>query len=107
MGFELSECCKLLLDALTTRGYNFEQFILSPKQFGIPNERPRYYLIAERKVHCITHENVEHKVLTNLPRASTQSNYLPLKLELYLEKNLSEEIMVRGKFYFKVIPSMI
>lgn len=30
-------------------GYTFVEFILSPEQFGIPNSRPRYYLLAVRK----------------------------------------------------------
>lgn len=37
-----------LVDALRELHYEFEEWILSPTQFGIPNERPRYYLIARR-----------------------------------------------------------
>lgn len=46
IGFEKSPSCSALLDTLESVGYRFMQFALSPTQFGIPNERPRYYLIA-------------------------------------------------------------
>jgi site-specific DNA-cytosine methylase len=46
IGFEESPACRTLLDTLEGMGYNFRQFALSPTQFGIPNERPRYYLLA-------------------------------------------------------------
>jgi site-specific DNA-cytosine methylase len=46
VGFEESASCSTLLDTLELVGYSFMQFALSPAQFGIPNERPRYYLIA-------------------------------------------------------------
>jgi tRNA (cytosine38-C5)-methyltransferase len=37
-----------LVHVLKKRGYVFEEWILSPTQFGVPNNRPRYYLIAKR-----------------------------------------------------------
>ena len=46
IGFENSPICKNLLKSLELIGYNYMQFALSPIEFGIPNERPRYYLIA-------------------------------------------------------------
>ena len=46
IGFESSPACKNLLKSLELTGYQFMQFALSPTQFGVPNERPRYYLLA-------------------------------------------------------------
>ena len=46
IGFEESLTCSTLLDALESIGYNCMQFALSPTQLGVPNERPRYYLLA-------------------------------------------------------------
>ena len=46
IGFEESHTCSTLLDTLESIGYNCMQFSLSPTQFGVPNERPRYYLLA-------------------------------------------------------------
>jgi site-specific DNA-cytosine methylase len=34
---------------LKDNGYKINQFLLSPNQFGIPNSRLRYYLIATNK----------------------------------------------------------
>jgi tRNA (cytosine38-C5)-methyltransferase len=46
--FERSDSCKILLECLAVANYSFQEFILSPVQFGIPNERVRYFLIAKR-----------------------------------------------------------
>lgn len=47
-GFELSKTRALLLDALTSANFTFQEALLSPNQFGIPNSRTRYYLMAKR-----------------------------------------------------------
>lgn len=52
VGFETSKCCNRLLECLKLRGFIVEQYILTPSQFGVPNERPRYYLIAISKAHA-------------------------------------------------------
>eukprot|EP00918_Siedleckia_nematoides_P012081 GHVU01026513.1.p1 GENE.GHVU01026513.1~~GHVU01026513.1.p1 ORF type:complete len:360 (-),score=36.22 GHVU01026513.1:2103-3182(-) len=48
LGFEGSRCHALLLAALRHRGYAYEEYLLSPTQFGIPNCRVRYYCLAWR-----------------------------------------------------------
>mgnify|MGYP000288831906 CR=1 FL=1 len=45
-GFDDSAAHQLLIDTLRHCGYRFEQFLLSPTQFSVPNSRQRYYLIA-------------------------------------------------------------
>ena len=47
-GFEVSYTRQHLIDLLTKMGYIFQEFLLSPKQIGIPNSRLRYYLLAKR-----------------------------------------------------------
>ncbi|KAM9984317.1 hypothetical protein ACTFIZ_003986 [Dictyostelium cf. discoideum] len=37
-----------LLDTLIKMNYNFQEFHLSPQQFGLPNQRLRYFCIAKR-----------------------------------------------------------
>jgi len=49
VGFHTSQCCQYFIGALESRGFQVEQFHLSPRDFSCPNERPRYYLIARRK----------------------------------------------------------
>ncbi|KAJ3101778.1 tRNA (cytosine-5-)-methyltransferase [Phlyctochytrium planicorne] len=45
--FEKSRSRSRLLTALVSRGYTIHEFLLSPLQFGIPNDRRRYYLTVQ------------------------------------------------------------
>ncbi|OZC12367.1 C-5 cytosine-specific DNA methylase [Onchocerca flexuosa] len=45
-GFETSEAHQMLKDTLMNLCYSFEEYIISPTEIGIPNSRPRYYLLA-------------------------------------------------------------
>ncbi|KAJ7102547.1 S-adenosyl-L-methionine-dependent methyltransferase [Mycena belliarum] len=47
-GFETSRTRTLLVSTLRTLGYATAEFLLTPLQFGIPNSRLRYYLLAKR-----------------------------------------------------------
>ena len=47
-GFESSKTRDRFLAILKGMGYSFQEFLLSPKQFGIPNSRLRYYLLAKK-----------------------------------------------------------
>lgn len=46
-GFEVSEARNLLTEVLKN-SFRFIEFKLNPAQFGIPNSRERYYLLAKR-----------------------------------------------------------
>ncbi|KAL8579163.1 hypothetical protein ACOMHN_010747 [Nucella lapillus] len=48
-GFEVSETRSMLLDMLQDCKYTYQEFLLTPLQFGIPNCRMRYYLVAKLK----------------------------------------------------------
>ncbi|CAJ1418334.1 unnamed protein product [Effrenium voratum] len=48
VGFETSASFELLSEALCRAGLEVRQFMLSPLQLGIPNRRPRIYLLARR-----------------------------------------------------------
>jgi tRNA (cytosine38-C5)-methyltransferase len=64
--FEISDSCKLLMEALENAEYAYQEFILSPVQFGIPNERVRYFLIARR--HAKFNFTLEKKyILAHIP----------------------------------------
>ncbi|KAI8613311.1 S-adenosyl-L-methionine-dependent methyltransferase [Chytriomyces sp. MP71] len=45
--FETSVSRNLLVACLQSVGYTYDEFIVSPMQFGIPNDRRRYYLAAK------------------------------------------------------------
>lgn len=48
VGFSQSQARQRLLSALQSSGYSWKEYLLSPRQLGIPNHRRRYYLLAER-----------------------------------------------------------
>ncbi|VEN60103.1 unnamed protein product [Callosobruchus maculatus] len=47
-GFETSKMRDILVTTLSESGYTFQEFLLSPQQFGIPNSRLRYYCLAKK-----------------------------------------------------------
>ncbi|KAF9955000.1 tRNA (cytosine-5-)-methyltransferase [Mortierella alpina] len=47
-GFEESDSRDLLVDCLTTAGYEFQELLITPLQIGIPNSRMRYYCLARK-----------------------------------------------------------
>lgn len=47
-GFETSQMRDKLVDCIESCGYTYRELILSPCQFGIPNSRRRYYLLAKK-----------------------------------------------------------
>jgi len=47
--FERSESCARLLEVLAHRGFEWRGFLLSPRQFGFPNARQRFYLVAKQR----------------------------------------------------------
>lgn len=58
LNFENSNCCELLLAALSQRGYVVHESLLSPMDdyVGIPNDRLRYYLTVQNFVMMLTFE---------------------------------------------------
>uniref|UniRef100_A0A182W0G7 tRNA (cytosine(38)-C(5))-methyltransferase n=1 Tax=Anopheles minimus TaxID=112268 RepID=A0A182W0G7_9DIPT len=48
-GFEKSQACQMFKSRLEEAGFHYQEYILSPHQFGVPNTRHRYYGIAKRK----------------------------------------------------------
>lgn len=49
LGFEGSDAHALLLDRLQGQGFHHRGFRLCPTAFGIPNQRPRFFLVASRE----------------------------------------------------------
>lgn len=48
-GFETSNMHKTLIETLKNNNFVFQEFILSPTQFGVSNSRRRYYCVAKKK----------------------------------------------------------
>lgn len=47
-GFETSQARDLYIEALKKSGFEYQEFLLSPTEIGIPNTRNRYYCLARR-----------------------------------------------------------
>ncbi|KAJ7652054.1 S-adenosyl-L-methionine-dependent methyltransferase [Mycena polygramma] len=54
-GFETSSTRQVLVSTLRNLGYAIAEFLLTPLQFGIPNSRLRYYLLAKRSPLSFDH----------------------------------------------------
>ena len=46
-GFATSHMCEEWKQCLRQNGYGYQEYLLSPIQFGIPNHRLRYYMLCE------------------------------------------------------------
>ncbi|KAI0056779.1 S-adenosyl-L-methionine-dependent methyltransferase [Artomyces pyxidatus] len=69
-GFESSSTRQLLLHTLRRLGYTTLELLLTPLQFGIPNSRMRYYLLARTspfEAHCLADEGASDKVWRHIP----------------------------------------
>lgn len=105
-GFETSQAHKLLIESLKENRYKYQEFLLCPKQLGIPNARLRYYLIASRSdsfkqgSNLVTSPSEMDPEITEIfvrNQNSTLSNYLDLpndpfdKAQLELSDTLLEK----------------
>ncbi|KAG8191010.1 hypothetical protein JTE90_010868 [Oedothorax gibbosus] len=73
-GFENSIAQSLLLDTLRTCRYQHQEFLLSPQDFGIPNSRLRYYLIASLKTNFPFFESLQ--ILHEMPNMKDHMKFL-------------------------------
>ena len=61
-GFERSQARDLLLETLQAHHYYAQQYLLSPIQFGIPNSRLRYYLIASQRDNAPFDSSIQTRI---------------------------------------------
>ncbi|KAG7089090.1 hypothetical protein E1B28_010799 [Marasmius oreades] len=61
-GFETSSTHSILLETLRRIGYHTAEFLLTPLQFGVPNSRLRYYLLARKSVPFSCSEEVQSSI---------------------------------------------
>lgn len=116
--FEESQSRVLLLRQLEKLGYVYDEFLLSPLHFGIPNDRKRYYLCAYlakeppiytdhdfkdlSKIH--THPSTYIKDFKEIPMRPLKEYIQPLPTpcpEKYWVK--AEDIRKRTGFIFDVV----
>nr|CAD7261214.1 unnamed protein product [Timema shepardi] len=61
-GFESSQARDHLVSTLDSIDFSYQEFMLSPSQFSIPNTRHRYYLVAKRRPLAFCFENTRSLV---------------------------------------------
>ncbi|XP_076371065.1 tRNA (cytosine(38)-C(5))-methyltransferase isoform X2 [Tachypleus tridentatus] len=77
-GFETSRAKEKLVSTLKSCGYEFKEFLLTPTQFGIPNSRLRYYLLAKFRFGT-SYDNMIHEPTTFSPCEIRKEGILSLK----------------------------
>ena len=74
-GFYGSDMLDQWYECLRDCGYTFEEYLLNPTQLGVPNNRSRYYMVAERSNRFGTLKN---SYCTSLPQAFSPGAVKPL-----------------------------
>lgn len=79
-GFEMSQMRNKLIDCIESCGYAYRELILSPCQFGIPNSRRRYYLLAKKNdlKFCFEQFSLEDNLPSELFELLPKSMHLVL-----------------------------
>ncbi|CAG8634242.1 14519_t:CDS:2, partial [Funneliformis mosseae] len=84
LNFEKSKCREKLVTQLCLMNYEITECLLTPLQFGIPNDRLRYYLLAKKRSDLkdliVPHEFLENAVI-----------HLTWPLPNMLKKNYQQE----------------
>ena len=94
---------------LDTLNYEVKECLLSPLQFGIPNHRVRYYMMARRRQDIV---NKEHKLHTKWPFSQEELQFDVPELSQFIEiaanddeqyRVPAKDIVKRHKFRFDII----
>ncbi|KAK0207955.1 S-adenosyl-L-methionine-dependent methyltransferase [Desarmillaria ectypa] len=83
-GFETSSTRQVLRTSLHGLGYSVREFLLTPLQFGIPNSRLRYYLLARRMPWA---DGVDEGIMREIPRQVMEEIEM---VRDYLDDNVEE-----------------
>nr|XP_003708333.1 PREDICTED: tRNA (cytosine(38)-C(5))-methyltransferase [Megachile rotundata] len=118
-GFEKSEMRNAVLKCMNDCRFHYKEIIISPCQFGIPNTRYRYYLLAKRNDlkfcfnHIISNFHLPEDILKLLPKSkhnllaekccmeSSNMDKKCYKLENILENVEDSEYMIPKKLLQK------
>jgi tRNA (cytosine38-C5)-methyltransferase len=99
--FEYSNACALIKKTLMKLNYSINQFLLSPTQFGVPNSRPRFYLLARSqdiKPFLLNYDE-NGKYIDDIEysgeifiKLGIMDNISPEKIKSFLSYNTDEEV---------------
>eukprot|EP00118_Oscarella_pearsei_P012293 m.89599 g.89599 ORF g.89599 m.89599 type:complete len:357 (+) comp36611_c0_seq5:49-1119(+) len=89
-GFDTSHTRERLIETLENSSYKYQEFLLNPPQFGIPNSRLRYYLVAIHSASSYTFSfKVSKQILTDFSVETVPVE--GREIETYLEKSQSDD----------------
>lgn len=85
-GFEESDTHEILIQQIATCKYEYQEFLLNPLEFGIPNSRLRYYFLAKRLPHTFASSDCNKQCLQFIPKITiNNNNNQKMLIENYLE----------------------
>jgi tRNA (cytosine38-C5)-methyltransferase len=96
--FETSQSRELLIKTLMELNYKFQEYLLSPTQIGIPNERLRYYLSA--KLVDDEQLNETPPIQTEFPTINVKYN-ISSRLGDYLLDDVEDDLFIPENILFK------
>ncbi|KIM44473.1 hypothetical protein M413DRAFT_67504 [Hebeloma cylindrosporum] len=105
-GFEDSSTRQILVSTLRSIGYKTLELLLTPLQFGVPNSRLRYYLLAKREPLHFQDVTISGDERLSDPAAThTIADYLD-DLECFTEYAVPDRVLEKwGRLFDIVRPS--
>lgn len=122
-GFENSKARDDVISCIKLANFNYQEFLLSPCQFGIPNSRHRYYLLAKKNEFkfIFNKQNCNYELLTKIPEniakvlPQKDFKFLPIssktlnldskdgcfKIKYFLDENVDEKYLIPEKILVK------
>ncbi|XP_046968768.1 tRNA (cytosine(38)-C(5))-methyltransferase [Vanessa cardui] len=91
-GFECSTVRNMFINKLKECKFDYQEFLLCPSSFGVPNSRLRYYCIARRN-NSVWPFRSKEDIIKSLPKYYGH----PIALEDILELNVPEKYLVSDK----------
>ncbi|KYQ89885.1 dnmA, DNA (cytosine-5-)-methyltransferase [Tieghemostelium lacteum] len=89
-GFEKSNTRQQLIETLKTLNYTYQEFILSPQSFFIPNQRTRYFLVASR--NPLRNCSISPDIQLSIPGYKHSTDLMECnQIQEYLDSNSTEE----------------
>ncbi|CAI4229532.1 unnamed protein product [Auanema sp. JU1783] len=99
MGFEQSEVLQQFGATIEAKGYSWKYYTINSLELGIPNSRPRCYVMAALDKHRIDFESINEALnqarQTSVPRSLGQYLDKTVNFETHPELYLSEEMLFK------------
>jgi len=80
-GFEKSDTRNILINQLKNLGFAIQEFLLSPNQFNIPNQRLRYFLLAKLYPYKFKYPEFNDTIQSSIP----ETQMIKIELEKVMD----------------------